>query len=193
MLELARSGADVAGVVSFRGGLDTPTPADAKNIKCKVLVLHGGDDPHMPAKDKSAFEKEMRAGGVDSQLVVYGEAVHAFTNAASGNEKPRRAAYDARADRRSWETMKAFFAEALKQVTRSSHRRASSRACSAAKTSLRSGWRMVAGLAGWISSWYTNRERQLSGCRELTMRVWIGSRLAATGKCGSIQGEGAWD
>ena len=114
VLELARSGADIAGVVSFHGGLDTPTPADAKHIKCKVLVLHGGDDPHVPRKDVEAFEDEMRAGGVDWQLVVYGGAVHAFTNPASGNDKSRGAAYDARADRRSWEAMKVFFAETLK-------------------------------------------------------------------------------
>jgi dienelactone hydrolase len=114
VLELARSGADVAGVVSFHGGLDTPTPADARNIRCKVLVLHGGDDPHMPRKDVEAFEDEMRAGGVDWQLVVYGGAVHAFTNPASGSDKSRGAAYDARADRRSWEAMKVFFAETLK-------------------------------------------------------------------------------
>ena len=90
VLELARSGADIAGVVSFHGGLDTPHPADAKNIKCKVLVLHGGDDPYVPAKDVDALEKEMRAGGVDWQLVVYGGAVHAFTNPAVGNDKSRR-------------------------------------------------------------------------------------------------------
>jgi dienelactone hydrolase len=114
VLELARSGADIAGVVSFHGGLDTPTPEDAKNIKCKVLVLHGGDDPHVPAKDVEAFENEMRAGGVDWQLVVYGGAVHAFTNPASGNDKSRGAAYDEKANRRSWEAMKLFFAEIFK-------------------------------------------------------------------------------
>jgi dienelactone hydrolase len=113
-LEIARSGADIAGVVSFHGGLDTPTPEDAKNIKCKVLVLHGGDDPHVPQKDVEAFENEMRAGGVDWQLVVYGGAVHGFTNPASGNDKSRGAAYDAKADRRSWEAMKVFFAEICK-------------------------------------------------------------------------------
>ncbi len=113
-LELARSGADVAGVVSFHGGLDTPTPADAKNIKCKVLVLHGGDDPHVPPKEVNAFEDEMRAGGVDWQLVIYGGAVHSFTNPSSGSDKSRGAAYDAKADRRSWEAMKTFFAEILK-------------------------------------------------------------------------------
>jgi dienelactone hydrolase len=114
VLELARSAADIAGVVSFHGGLDTPTPEDTKQIKCKVLVLHGGDDPHVPAKDVEAFENEMRTGGVDWQLVVYGGAVHGFTNPASGNDKSRGAAYDEKADRRSWEAMKVFFAEVLK-------------------------------------------------------------------------------
>lgn len=114
VLELARSGTDIASVVSFHGGLDTPTPADAKNIRCKVLVLHGGDDPHVPRKDVDAFEDEMRAGGVDWQLVIYGGAVHGFTNPASGNDKSRGAAYNAQADWRSWEAMKAFFAEVLK-------------------------------------------------------------------------------
>ena len=114
VLELARSGAGIAGVVSFHGGLDTPMPDGAKQIKCKVLVLHGGDDPHVPVKDVEAFENEMRAGGVDWQLVVYGGAVHAFTNPAAGNDKSRGAAYDEKADRRSWEAMKVFFAEIFK-------------------------------------------------------------------------------
>jgi dienelactone hydrolase len=114
VLELARSGANVAGVVSFHGGLDTPSPADAKNIKAKVLVLHGGDDPHVSRKDVEAFEDEMRSGGVDWQLIVYGGAVHAFTNPAAGNDASRGAAYNARADHRSWEAMKAFFAEIFK-------------------------------------------------------------------------------
>ena len=111
VLELARSGAELAGVVSFHGGLDTPNPKDAKNIKCKVLVLHGGDDPHVPAKDVAAFEDEMRGGGVDWQLVVYGGAVHAFTNPDAGSDKSKGVAYDAAADRRSWEAMRAFFGE----------------------------------------------------------------------------------
>ena len=111
VLELARSGADVAGVVSFHGGLATANPADAKNIRGKVLALHGGDDPHVPPREVAAFEDEMRAAGVDWQLVVYGGAVHAFTNPAAGNDNSRGAAYNAAADRRSWEAMKAFFAE----------------------------------------------------------------------------------
>jgi dienelactone hydrolase len=111
VLELARSGADIAGVVSFHGGLDTPAPADAKSIKCKVLVLHGADDPYVPATDVAAFEAEMTKGSVDWQLVVYSGAVHAFTNPGAGTDNSKGAAYNEKADKRSWEAMKLFFAE----------------------------------------------------------------------------------
>jgi dienelactone hydrolase len=114
VLEIARSGAEIAGVASFHGGLDTPDPADAKNIRCKVLALHGGDDPYVPPKDVAAFEEEMRAGGADWQLVIYGAAVHSFTNPAAGGDKSKGAAYDAKADHRSWAAMKDFFAEIFK-------------------------------------------------------------------------------
>jgi dienelactone hydrolase len=100
-------------VVSFHGSLDTPTPGDAKNIKAKVLVLHGADDPHVPAKDVAAFEEEMRAGSVDWQLVKYAKAVHSFTDKAAGNDNSKGAAYNAEADHRSWEAMRAFFRETL--------------------------------------------------------------------------------
>jgi dienelactone hydrolase len=113
-LELARSGADVAGVVTFHGGLDTPTPGDAKQIKAKVLALHGADDPFVPPEQVKAFEDEMRAGGVDWQLVKYSGAVHSFTIPDAGNDNSKGAAYNATADRRSWEAMKTFFAEVLK-------------------------------------------------------------------------------
>jgi dienelactone hydrolase len=114
VLELARSGANLAGVVSFHGGLNTPTPADAKNIKAKVLALHGGDDPSVPAAEVAAFEDEMRQGGVDWQLIAYGGAVHAFTDWNAGSDNSKGAAYNERADRRSWEAMKQFFAEIFK-------------------------------------------------------------------------------
>jgi dienelactone hydrolase len=114
VLELARSGADVAGVVSFHGGLSTANAADAKNIRAKVLVLHGGDDAHVTPKEVEAFEQEMRNAGVDWQFVAYGGAVHAYTNPSAGNDNSRGAAYNATADRRSWEEMKAFFAEIFK-------------------------------------------------------------------------------
>jgi len=114
VLELARSGADLAGVVSFHGGLSSLTPGDAKQIKAKVLVLHGADDRAVPASEVAAFEDEMRQGGVDWQLVAYGGAVHSFTDWNAGNDNAKGAAYNERADRRSWEAMKQFFAELFK-------------------------------------------------------------------------------
>ena len=80
VLELARSGVNIAGVVSFHGNLDTPDINDAKNIKAKVLVLHGADDPFVPEQQVQAFEKEMRLGNVNWQLIFYGGALHSFTN-----------------------------------------------------------------------------------------------------------------
>lgn len=110
-LELARSGADIAGVVSFHGALDSPAPADGKNIKCRILALHGADDPFVPAKDVDAFCTELRAAKVDWQLVSYGGAVHSFTHWHAGTDNSKGAAYNAKADQRSWEAMKTFFAE----------------------------------------------------------------------------------
>jgi dienelactone hydrolase len=111
VLELARAGAKVVGVVSFHGGLDSPTPADGKNIKGKVLALHGADDPFVSKEDLAAFEQELRAAGVDWQLVKYGGAVHSFTIVGAGNDNSKGAAYNATADRRSWKAMEDFFAE----------------------------------------------------------------------------------
>jgi dienelactone hydrolase len=114
VLELARSGAAIGGVVSFHGGLDTPSPTDARNIKAKVLALQGADDPFVPPEQVAAFEEEMRQAGVDWQLIVYGGAVHGFTNPANGTDNSKGAAYNAAADRRSWLHMQQFFAELFK-------------------------------------------------------------------------------
>ena len=111
VLELARSGADAAGFVSFHGGLHTPTPDDAKNIRGKVLALHGADDPLVPPDEVLAFEEEMRRAGVDWQMIIYGSAVHSFTNPAAGDNPSLGAAYNEKADKRSWEAMKTFFQE----------------------------------------------------------------------------------
>ena len=111
VLELARSGADVNGVVSFHGGLGSPTPEDAKNVKGKVLALHGADDPNVPPTEVAGFEKEMRDAKVDWQLVAYGNAVHSFTDKGAGNDNSRGAAYNEKADKRSWEAMKDLFTE----------------------------------------------------------------------------------
>ena len=110
-LELSRSGADLRGIVSFHGNLDTPNPNDAKNIKSKILVLHGADDPFVPKESIDAFQQEMRNAGVDWQMVYYSNAVHAFTNPASGNDNSRGAAYNEVADKRSYRAMIDFFNE----------------------------------------------------------------------------------
>lgn len=114
VLELARSGADVRGVVSFHGGLDSLHPEDAKAIKARVLVLHGADDPTMSAADVAAFQDEMRKAGVDWEMVYYGGAVHAFTNPGAGSDNSRGVAYNARADKRSWQAMRDFFDDLFK-------------------------------------------------------------------------------
>lgn len=108
VLELARTGANLKGVVSFHGGLDSPTPADGKNIKGKVLALHGADDPYVAAKDIAAFEAEMKSAKVDYQLIKYPGAVHSFTHQEAGNDNSKGAAYNAAADKASWQEMKTF-------------------------------------------------------------------------------------
>lgn len=108
-LELARSGAPVQGVVAFHGNLSNPTPADAKFIKCPVLILHGADDPFVPRAQVAAFEKEMKAAKKSYKLIAYPGAVHAFTVPTAGNDPKTGAAYNAAADKKSWAEMLAFF------------------------------------------------------------------------------------
>lgn len=115
VLELARSGADITGIVSFHGGLGTPEPADAKNIRGTVLVLTGADDPSARPDQVIAFEDEMRRAGVDWYLVSYANAVHGFTNPANGTDNSRGVAYNEKADMRSWQAMKDFFGEIFKE------------------------------------------------------------------------------
>lgn len=111
-LELARSGAPVAAVVGFHSGLGTALPADAKNIRGKVLVCIGGDDPMIPLEQRAAFEKEMRDGKVDWQMTVFGGVVHSFTNKeADARGNPQALRYDARAEARSWSQMRELFSE----------------------------------------------------------------------------------
>ena len=113
-LELARSGADLKGVISFHGNLDTPNPDDAKNIKGKVLICHGADDRSVPIDSVVKFIEEMKNAGINYEIDMYGGAVHAFTNKNSGNDPSRGAAYNKQADERSWDKMKGFFEEIFK-------------------------------------------------------------------------------
>ena len=110
-LELARSGADLRGFVSFHGNLDTPDTSLAKNIKGKILILHGAIDPNVKPEAIASFYGEMEAAKADYQIISYSGAVHSFTEKEAGNDPSDGSAYDAKADRRSWQAMKTFFDE----------------------------------------------------------------------------------
>ena len=108
-LELARSGADVNGIVSFHGALDTSTPAKSGDVKAKVLVLHGADDPMVSQEQVQNVEKEFKDAGVDVKVVQYPGAVHAFTNPDADKHNIKGVAYNKEADEKSWQAMKEFF------------------------------------------------------------------------------------
>ena len=112
-LELARSGADVAGVISFHGGLDSPDPNDTKGIKAGILVLHGAADTTMSPEVISAFLDGLRKSPADWQFIEYSGAGHGFSNPGNGKDPKSAVAYNEKADRRSWEAMKSFFSEAF--------------------------------------------------------------------------------
>ena len=114
VLELARSGAPVKGVVSFHGGLDTPDPADAKAITGRILVLHGASDPFVPAAQVAAFEQEMQAAGVRYRIIRYSGAVHSFTVPEAGEDPSTGMAYNADADQQSWQAMQDFLEDVLR-------------------------------------------------------------------------------
>jgi len=111
VLELARSGADIGGVVSFHGGLKTKAPAESGLVRAKILVLTGAEDPVIPPAEVAAFEDEMRRAGTDWQVTLYGGAKHGFT-------QPKGANYQEAADRRSWEAMRTFFQEIFGEAGR---------------------------------------------------------------------------
>lgn len=111
VLELARDGADVAGVVSFHGGLETQMPAGAGVVKARVLVCNGADDPMIPPTQVKAFEDEMHKAGADIRVINYKGAVHNFTNPAADGSIAPGILYNKPADERSWAAMRAFFAD----------------------------------------------------------------------------------
>ncbi len=114
VLELARSGADLRGVATFHGGLSTPNPQDAKQIKGRVLVMHGADDSFVKPEEVAAFEKEMKDAGVAYELIKYPGAVHSFTVAEAGNDPSTGMAYNEAADKASWAELEKFLADVLK-------------------------------------------------------------------------------
>lgn len=112
-LEAARSGMHAKGVVSFHGGLAKDAARKTETIKTKVLVCHGADDPNVPEEEVLNFQKEMRTAKVDWQMVYYANAVHAFTEPEAGSDNSKGAAYNEKADKRSWQHFMDFLKEVL--------------------------------------------------------------------------------
>ena len=112
VLDLARAGADVRGVVSFHGLLFAPEQAVCEKVRAKILVLHGYDDPMVPPKQVNQFAKEMTTKKADWQIHMYGHTQHAFTNPAA-NDSALGLHYNANADRRSWASAELFLKEIL--------------------------------------------------------------------------------
>ena len=112
MLELARAGADLAGIVSLHGGLAPGAKsATAAAVKTPVLVLNGADDKAVPDSDILAFEKEMDGAGADWQFVDFSGAVHCFAEPSAGTDPASNCRYDARAAKRAYRMMDGFFRE----------------------------------------------------------------------------------
>lgn len=110
VLDLARSGAPLRGVVSFHGLLNAPQNLANAKIQAKVLVLHGYDDPMVPPAEVNAFATEMTKSKVDWQIHMYGNTMHAFTN-PEAHDPDFGTVYASNADHRSWQAMKDFFTE----------------------------------------------------------------------------------
>ena len=112
VLQMARRGADLAGVASFHGTLSPQgPPAQPGTVKAKVLVLHGAADPLVPKAQLVAFKKEMDAAGVDYSVIEYPGATHAFTNPEAterGEKLEMPLAYDKSADEQSWAELRRF-------------------------------------------------------------------------------------
>jgi dienelactone hydrolase len=112
-LDLARSGAPLAAAISFHGLLTTERPAGPGGIAAKILACTGARDPLVPLDDVTAFQREMDAAAADWQLIVYGRALHSFTNRNVIGGTDPRLAYDPSADRQSWAAALLFLDEAL--------------------------------------------------------------------------------
>ena len=110
-LELARDGAPLRGIVSFHGGLETQRPAASGQVKARVLVCTGADDPFVPVAQVNALAEEMTKAGVDWQIISYGGTVHSFTNPDADRVGMQGLAYNKLSDERSWKAMVSFFEE----------------------------------------------------------------------------------
>lgn len=111
VVQMAYSGADVNGVVSFHGSLPPASADQVKNIKSSIMVAHGDADGFVPPEKVAAFKSALAGSNVDWQFISYGGARHAFTNPGAGEYGIENLKYDAKADKRSWQAMQNFFAE----------------------------------------------------------------------------------
>lgn len=111
VLELARDGAPLAGIVTFHGGLETKSPAAPGTIKAKLLILTGAADPTVPATHVNAFAEEMTKAGADWQIVTYSGTKHGFTYPDAAARGIDWIEYNKSTDERSWSAMRSFFAE----------------------------------------------------------------------------------
>ena len=117
VLEMARRGVDLKGVASFHGSLGTAEPAQKGEVKAKVLVMNGDDDPFTKPEQITAFKQEMQDAGVDFEFIGYPGAKHSFTNPDAdsyGQKFNLPLAYNAEADRASWAEMQRFFQRIFK-------------------------------------------------------------------------------
>jgi dienelactone hydrolase len=114
VLEMARQGESLKGVVSFHGSLNTEQPAKAGKLKARLLVLTGEADPFVPAEQVAAFKKEMDAAKASYKVIGYPGAKHSFTSKGAdefGKKFNLPLAYNADADQKSWAEMQTFFKE----------------------------------------------------------------------------------
>jgi dienelactone hydrolase len=112
-VEAARTNMNVKGIVSFHGGLDRDLGRDIMVVNPKVLILHGADDPYESKVEIENFQNEMRSAHADWQMIYYANAVHSFTDKNAGNDNSKGAAYNEKAEKRSWEAMLNFLKEVL--------------------------------------------------------------------------------
>lgn len=113
-IEAARANMPVKGVVCFHGSLGWDASRRIATIQPKILVCHGADDSYSPESEIKAFVKELNDSHADWQMVLYSNAVHSFTDPDAGNDNSKGAAYNEKADKRSWKEMLSFFDEVLK-------------------------------------------------------------------------------
>jgi len=118
VLNMARQGIDLKGVASFHGSLYAVEPARVGSVKAKILVLHGGEDKFIPTEQIGAFKQEMKSAGADFRFIPYPGAVHSFTNPEAdeyGKKFNMPIAYNADADRNSWNELKKFLSMIFKK------------------------------------------------------------------------------